>query len=217
MIVRLPGGREIVVDSKAPLAAYFDACDATTPQALAGARRRYVRALRSHVRKLAARGYAARLDRSPDFVVMYLPGEHLLGAALEHDSELIEQAQAQGVLIATPTTLIALLKTVAHVWQHEQAATHVREIVALARELHARVQDSLRAVDLVSRRLNMTVTAHNDAVAQVHTQVLPVARRFGEIAGSGGPALPCPARVDRRAREATAREGAAREPVGAGR
>ncbi len=196
LIIRLPGDRQVVVDAKAPLSAYSQALDAPGKTTIADAERRYARGLRAHVRKLATRGYTAHLSSTPELVVLYLPGEHLFSAALRVDPGLLEYAQAQGVTIATPTTLIALLKTVAHVWSGERASKNASEVVRLGRELHSRLTAHLATVELAGKRLNAAVQAHGASVASLKQSVLPASRAFERARGVSGhqsaepPALP---------------------------
>ncbi len=181
MVVHLPGDKDVVVDAKAPLVPYLDACEALDETAREMHLRLYARALRGHVRALAGKDYAAQFPSAPDFVVLYLPGEHFFAAALEADPALIEDATRQGVLIATPTTLIALLKTVAQAWQQEKVEREAVAIAQLGRQLHDRLVTFLEHIDLVGRRLNSTVEAHNRAVGSLERMVLPTARRFPEL------------------------------------
>jgi DNA recombination protein RmuC len=202
MIVHLPGGKEVVVDAKAPLGPYLEACEATEPAARDAHMKLYARGLRAHVRKLAAKEYAAQFDSAPDFVVMYVPGEHFFSAAVEVDPELIEAAASQNVVIGTPTTLIVLLKTIAHAWQQERVAEEAQAIATLGSQLHARLKTYLEHVNVVSKRLNSLVAAQNDAVGSLERRVLPSARRFPDLGAVAADAkLPPPRTVDANARE----------------
>lgn len=179
MVVRLPGDREIAVDAKAPLAPYLDACEADDDKR-GPYMELYARGLRAHVKKLADKRYFEQLN-SPEFVVLYLPGEQYLGAALEADGTLLDDAFRQRVIIATPTTLIALLWSVACGWQHAKVADEARTIAELGRELYNRLGVLLGHVDLVSKRLNSAVDAQNKVVGSLQRRVLPTARRFPEL------------------------------------
>ncbi len=180
LIVRMPGGKRVMVDAKAPLQGVLDAYEARDEEERQQHLRAHARLLRKHVRALADKAYWSRLDSAPDFVVMFLPGEHLYGAALEADSALIEDAMAQQVLIATPTTLLALLRAVAYGWQQERVAESAQAIAELGRELHARLVKLSSLLGTLGSRLNSTVRAYNETVGSYEARVLPGARRFAE-------------------------------------
>jgi DNA recombination protein RmuC len=186
LVVRLPGGKQVVVDAKAPLEGVLDAYQARDEAERERHLRDHARLLRKHVKSLAEKAYWAGLDTAPDFVVMFLPGEHLYGAALEADPALIEDAMARRVLIATPTTLLAMLRAVAYGWQQERVAESAQAISELGRELHARLVKLSGLLSTVGSRLNSTVRAYNEAVGSYEARVLPSARRFadhGAVAG----------------------------------
>ncbi len=142
--------------------------------------RDHARLLRKHVKSLADKAYWARLDTAPDFVVMFLPGEHLYGAALEADPSLIEDAMARRVLIATPTTLLAMLRSVGYGWQQERVAESAQAISELGRELYGRLRSSQGCSATLGTRLNSTVRAYNETVGSYEARVLPGARRFAD-------------------------------------
>ncbi|MGB7160176.1 MAG: DNA recombination protein RmuC [Tepidisphaeraceae bacterium] len=181
MVVHLPGGKDIVVDSKAPVDLYRDACDATDDTARRASMKLYARGMRVHVRRLAGKDYAAQFDTAPDFVLMYVPGEHFFSAAVETDPQLIDDALRDGVLIATPTTLLVMLKTVAHSWQQEKVADEAQAIASLGQQLYERLTTYLAHVDRVSKCLNTLVEAQNKSVGSLERMVLPTARRFPEL------------------------------------
>jgi len=212
MVVHLPGGRDVVVDSKAPLAPYIDACEATEEAARTAHMKLYARGLRAHVKQLASKNYAAQFESAPDFVLLYLPGEHFFGAAVETDPTLVEDALSGRVLIATPTTLVVMLRTIAHSWQQETVAQEAQAIAMLGRQLYERLTTYLKHVDRVSKRLNSAVDAQNESVASLERMVLPAARRFPELGAlPEGTELPTPAPIGRAARDVQAPESAAEQ------
>ncbi len=182
LVVRLPGGTQVVVDAKAPLHAFLDACEAADETARTSALAAHARLVRAHVRRLSAKAYWDRFETAPDFVVLFLPGEHLFGAALEADPELLDDGARQRVLIATPTTLIALLRAVAHGWQQERVAQDARAVAELGRILHRRIESFAAHLERAGRRLGGAVEAYNAAVGSFEHRVLPSARR---LAGHG--------------------------------
>jgi DNA recombination protein RmuC len=191
MIVNLPGGKHVVVDAKAPLQGVLDAYQARDEAEREQFLRDHARLLRKHVKALSDKAYWARLETTPDMVVMFLPGESLLGAALEADATLLEDAMVQRVLIATPTTLLAMLHSVAYGWQQERVAESAQEISDLGRELHGRLVKLSTLLDTLGTRLNRAVSAYNDTVGSYQARVLPSARRFADHgAVSEGSELP---------------------------
>jgi DNA recombination protein RmuC len=180
LVVRVPGGKHVVVDAKAPLQGVLDAYQARDEEERQGHLRDHARLLRKHVKALADKAYWAGLDSAPDFVVMFLPGEHLYGAALEADPNLIEDAMAQRVLIATPTTLLAMLRAVAYGWQQERVAESAQAVSELGRELHSRLVKLTSLLATLGTRLNSAVRAYNDTVGSFEARVLPSARRFAD-------------------------------------
>ena len=180
LIVSMPGGKHVVVDAKAPLQGVLDAYEARDEQERERHLRDHARLLRKHVKALADKAYWAELDSAPDFVVMFLPGEHLYGAALEADPALIEDAMARRVLIATPTTLLAMLRAVAYGWQQERVAESAQAISDLGRDLYGRLQKLSGMLATLGTRLNGTVRAYNETVGSYEARVLPGARRFAE-------------------------------------
>lgn len=188
LVVNLVGGRRVVVDAKVPLDAYLDATSTDDEEDAAHHLRRHVAQLRTHVDTLGSKSYWRSLDESPEFVVLFVPAESFLAAALETDGSLIEYAAARRVVLATPTTLIALLRTVAHGWSHEALADQAREIHRLGRELHERLASMNGHLDQLGRSLNAAVGHYNQTVGSLESRVLVTARRFGD--------LPAPRQVD---------------------
>jgi DNA recombination protein RmuC len=180
LLVNLPGGKHVVVDAKAPLQGVLDAYEAPNEEERDRHLKDHARLLRKHVKALADKTYWSGLDSSPDFVVMFLPGEHLYGAALEADPALIEDAMARRVLIATPTTLLAILRAVAYGWQQERVAESAQAISELGRELHGRLAKLSSLMATLGNRLNATVRAFNETVGSYEARVMPGARRFAE-------------------------------------
>lgn len=195
LVVHLAGGRDVVVDSKVPLDAYLDAMAADEGDARAGHLARHARQLRKHVDGLAGKAYWRSLPASPEFVVLFVPAESFLAAALEHDPSLIEYAAERQVVLATPTTLIALLRTVAHGWRQQAVADEAREVHRLGRELHDRLTVLGRHLDGVGRSLNAAVGSYNAAMGSLDTRVLVTARRFRDLAVTDAD-LPAPRPVE---------------------
>jgi DNA recombination protein RmuC len=181
LVVHLVGDRQLVVDAKVPLDAYLDATSTDDEAARADALRRHARQVRQHVDGLSSKQYWRALDRTPEFVVLFVPAESFLAAALEADPGLIDHAAARQVVLASPTTLIALLRTVAQGWSHEALADQAREIHRLGRDLHDRLGTLTSHLDQVGRSLNAAVGHYNTAVGSLESRVLVAARRFTEL------------------------------------
>jgi len=180
LVVSLPGGKHVVVDAKAPLQGVLDAYEARDDDERDRHLRDHARLLRKHVKALADKAYWEGLDSAPDFVVMFLPGEHLYGAALDADPALLEDAMARRVLIATPTTLLAILRAVGYGWQQERVADSAKAVSELGRELHGRLVKLSGLFGTLGSRLNSAVRAYNEAIGSYEARVLPGARRFAE-------------------------------------
>ena len=200
LVVHLAGGRQVVVDAKVPLDAYLDATGTDDDDERDAHLARHARQLRTHVAALSSKSYWKALDSAPEFVVLFVPAESFLAAALETDPGLIEHAATRQVVLATPTTLIALLRTVAHGWTHEALTERAEEIHGLARELHGRLGTLSGHLDLVGRSLNTATEHYNRAMGSLETRVLVTARRFGDL-GVQVDDLDSPRRVELRAVE----------------
>ena len=181
MTVNLPGGRKIAVDAKAPLTDFLAAAEATEDAVRNDALDRHVKALRVHIKTLAGRDYAEALDSDLDLVVMFLPGEQFLSAAFAQDPDLQVDALRAKVLIATPTTLVALLRTVAIYWQQRSLAENADAIASVARELYQRAAKFSDDLERLGKGLNTALGAYNDAVGSFDRRLLPMARRLEEL------------------------------------
>ena len=192
LVVQLVGGRSVIVDAKVPLDAYLDATSTDDEDEREHHLRRHAGQLRTHVDALGSKQYWRSLTETPEFVVLFVPAESFLAAALETDGTLIEYAATRQVVLATPTTLIALLRTVAHGWSHEALADQAREIHRVGRELHGRLAGLNAHLDQLGRSLNAAVGHYNVAVGSLESRVLVSARRFGD--------LPAPRQVESQTR-----------------
>ncbi len=190
MVVRLPNGRSIVIDAKAPVDAFLSALQAPSEEERKKAFAGYVTAVRGHMNGLGSKAYWDQFEDSPELVVMYLPGETFFSAALENDPNLIEDGSLKKVILATPTTLIALLKAVAYGWQQEQVASGAREINRLGRELYERFSVVVEHFARAGANLTKAVEAHNDAVRSIETRLMPSFRRFRDLGVSTSRELP---------------------------
>lgn len=181
MVVRLPGGRQIIVDAKTVLSAYLDAHEAQNDVQQAEALRRHAAQVKSRMDELSLKAYWTQFDHSPEFVVLFLPGEQYLGAALDQNPRLIEEGFANGIVLATPATLIALLRAVAYGWRQERMTAHAEEAGRLGKELYERMAVLAEHMNDVGQALGKSVLAYNRAVGSLETRILPAARRFKEL------------------------------------
>ncbi len=190
LVIRLAGGRSVVVDAKVTLAAYLEAIECDEGKQAHERMAAHARHLRQHVDRLAEKSYWAALPDSPEFVVLFLPGEAFLAPALEHDPALLEHAYAQRVHLATPTTLISLLRTVAHSWQQEALTENARAVVTAGKELYSRLGVLGAHVDKLGRSLGTAVTDFNKTVGSLERTLLPAARTLAELSLSEPPDAP---------------------------
>ncbi|QIK74177.1 DNA recombination protein RmuC [Nocardioides piscis] len=212
VVVHLAGGKSVVVDAKVPLDAFLDAAASEDDDEREAHLQRHVRQLRTHVDQLSGKAYWRSLEETPEFVVMFVPAEAFLSAALDTQTDLLDYAAAKNVILATPTTLIALLRTVAHGWSHETLAAQAAEVRRLGTELHQRLASMGGHLDRVGRSLGAAVTAYNAAVGSIEGRVLVTARRFNEL-GVTTDDLTTPRQVEEGPRSLSAPEFAALEEL----
>jgi DNA recombination protein RmuC len=185
VVIRMPGTRYLVVDAKTPITAYLDAIEATTDAERHQHLLRHASQTREHVRKLAAKAYWDGLTVTPDYVVMFIPGENFFAAALEHDPTLIDDAARQRVVIATPSTLIALARAVAYGWRQEKVAENAQRVHELGRELYRRMTTMAEHIQACGGGLSKAVKGFNDFVGSLEHSVMPQVRRFNELEVEG--------------------------------
>lgn len=190
MVVRLPAGREIVVDAKAPLNAYMDAMNAQTDAERQAKFKEHAAKVRDHVRKLAGKDYAGQFAQAPEFTVLFLPAENFFSAAALGDRGLLEEAMKRGIILASPTTLVALLLAVAHGWRQAQLEENARKISGAGRELFERLSTFAEHLHNVGAHLAGAEKAYNKAVGSFDTRLRPAAQRMTELGATGGKALP---------------------------
>ena len=187
LVVHLAGDRRVVLDAKAPMDAYLDATEETDPQRAMARRKAHAKALRHHVGVISAKAYWKALGDTPEFTVLFVPSDGVLAAALETDPELLEDAFAREVVIASPATLMALLRTVAHTWRTDALNRDAREVLDAGRELHHRLGTFTAHLGKVGRSLDSSVAAFNEAVGSLQSRVMVTARRFEELELTGTP------------------------------
>ena len=204
--VQLPGNKNIIVDAKVPLQAYLEALEATSEETRQEKMRQHAQQVRSHMAALSAKSYWDQFQPTPEFVILFLPGEPFFSAALEQDPSLIEQGVAQRVILATPTTLISLLRAVSYGWRQEQLAENAQRISDMARELADRFATMIEHLRRVGGSIKSSVAAFNDAVGSFESRVMPWARRFRDLGVAGKKELGELERIDLSPREPTAFE-----------
>jgi DNA recombination protein RmuC len=214
MIVRLPGNRRIAVDAKVPLQAFLDASAATKEEERAKALDKHAQSVRAYMNELAGRSYWEQLEPAPEVVVLFLPGESFFSAALEQDRTLIEDGIRRRVVLATPTTLIALLWAVAYGWRQEQVAENARLISELGKDLYDRLRPFLAHFEGIGSTLGRAVDSYNKAVGSLEGRVLPSARKLKELGAATGDELPEIEPVDELPRALTAAERDLKESTG---
>ena len=206
MIVRLPNGREVVVDAKAPVDAYLEAMTAPTEKERREALRRHAQQVRQHMNALASKAYQDEFASSADFVVMFVSAESFAAAAAHADSALIEDGLARRVVVATPTTLYALLRATYYGWQQQRLAENAERIRRLGQELYERVRVMIGHLEDVGARLGQATAAYNRFVGSLESRVLPTARRFRDLGAAGGAELAVLAPIDEQPRSLAAPE-----------
>jgi DNA recombination protein RmuC len=208
MVIKLTGGRQIAVDAKASLQAYLEAVEAPSEQAREAKLREHSQQVRSRVNELASKSYAQRLGRSVEFVVLFIPGEVFFSAALRADPELIEESANKGIILASPTTLMALLKAVAYGWREQRMAENAQRISEAGRELHERLSRMVEYLSRLGQSLEKSVEAFNSAVGSFNSRVIPSAQRLSELGAASPREVAILEEVDSRPRVVALRNGA---------
>ena len=214
LVVHLPAERDVVVDAKVPMDAYLRALECSGEAEQQELLRQHGRQARAHIDALASKGYHAQFEASPEFVVMFIPNEGVWCAALEAEPTLLEHGAAKGVLIATPTTLIALLHATYYGWRQEKIADSAREIAAAGRELHKRIATFLEPYAKLGRQLNSAVNAYNQGAGSLDARVLPQLRRMEEAGAGSEKPVGQPTGLDTPAKLIVAPELAEADPGG---
>ena len=201
MIVRMPGGREIVVDVKTPLDAYLSAVEASDDETRRKHLEHHARKVRERVRELSSKAYWTQFKNAPDFVILFIPGEQFLTAALDMDRELIEDALKQKVILTTPTSFVALLRAIAYGWRQESLSANAEHIRNVGEELYGRLATFSEHLMKLGRSLNGAVADYNKTVGSYEAKLLPGARKFSEMGVGGDKALEEPERIDKAVRD----------------
>ena len=200
LVVKLPGGKRVVVDAKTPLAAFLDAFETTDDEARRVCLESHARQVREHINTLSSKKYWEQFDSTPEFVVMFLPGETFFSAALEQDTGLIEHGVLSRVIPASPTTLIALLKAINYGWNQEKLARNAQEISTIGKELHERLRKLAAHITNVGTNLDRAVDAYNQAVGSLESRVMVSARKFAELGAAVAEDIPEVAPIETTAR-----------------
>lgn len=195
MIVRLPNGREIVIDAKSPVDAYLNVASASSEEERKKLVNHYVANLRNHMNILSSKAYWDQFSRSPEIVVMYLPGESFFSAAIEHDHKLIEDSSVKKVILATPTTFIALLKAIAYGWQQEQVTKNAQEISKLGKELYERFSIVIEHYAKTGLAIRKAVESYNEGTRSMETRLIPSIRKFKDLGVSSPKEITAPAEI----------------------
>ena len=197
MLINLPNGRQVVVDSKVPLAAYLDALQSDDPDRQKERMVAHARHIREHIKGLSAKSYWTQFENAPEFVVLFIPNETIFSAALEQDPQLIELGVDNKVILATPTTLIALLKAIAFGWQQEAIAREAKEISALGKELYERIGVVTGHFAKLGKSLDQSVGHYNKAISSMETRLLVTARKFEALDSAAPDPLPEPSAIEK--------------------
>jgi DNA recombination protein RmuC len=212
-IVNLPQGRKLIIDAKCSLNAYLEACDEVDDDKRTACFKAHLASILRHAQQLGSKNYWAEFGDSAEFVVMYIPGEHFLSAALEQDAELWEKAFKNKVLLATPTNLVAIARTVSSVWRQERLAEAAEEIANLGKELHSRLATMAQHMERVGKNLSTANAAYNQMVGSFESQVFTQARRFEALGAGSAKELPAPPMVEAAPRPMTKLAGPSPKPA----